>query len=492
MYGYGYRHTFKRVDVGYDADAIALFDAVGDVPEIAKPPINDLIVGLKNNDVWDNSGFWMIICVPTLDMDNPWIEIKSLTQGSNFNGLSSPFALAKTYPCPIRGYVFFSTNYATTDFIPSDKQTLNDVCEVVALYDNETTSANNFNYGSLNSTSQCSLFISNNSSGDVDHACHAYTASGRTTGANATGAQGVYLNNRRSATDAEVVLNGSVIATNVNGAGTLSTRNWYLNTYNNNGTVSPNKRSQSPYKILGNLGEGLSTTKRNSLATVFNTYISSTYGKKSLRTNQIVCDGNSHLIYQLSAQVRRIGYEYVNTGMDLVNLGVSSQTTQAMQADYATEVAPLYDGGLTNNILVAVEMTNDLFFGATKEDTFQNYKDYCLAAQATGYKVVAVPVYVRSHVSNTGGLSQTDWNLANDWLNTKLLAEYTDFADALAPVHPDAWIWRSDYASDAAYNTAVSAILADSLVFQDGATHLTEAAYFTAAEQNITAINTLV
>ena len=439
-----------------------------------------------------NAGFWMILCVPTLDMNNPWIEIKSLTTGSNYQGLAAPnYNNGLAYPSPFRGFNFETSKYATTDFIPSAMQTLNDSCEVFGTFEDETTSADIFNYGSLNTTAQASLFITNNGAGNADHSCYAYSGAGRTLGANSPGVAGVYLNNRRSNIDAEVVLNGAVIATNNTVGGSLTTRNWYLNTYNNNGAASPNKRSQSSVTILGNLGEGLSTAKRDLLATSFNNYINTTKKLKTLRTKQLVVDGNSHCVYQLSAFVRKMEYVAVGTSCDVQNFGVGSQTTTMMQADYVAEIASQYDGSLSQSVLVPNEITNDLYFGETKEDALQNYKDYCTTAQATGYEVVAVPMIIRSDAGNTSGLSETDWNLAVDWINQQILADWATFSDALAPFHPDAWINRSDYASDGAYNTAVNLILADGLIFEDLATHLTESSYMVWADQIQTAIDTL-
>ena len=46
-----------------------------------------------------------------------------------------------------------------------------------------------------------------------------------------------------------------------------------------------------------------------------------------------------------------------------------------------------------------------------------------------------------------------------DWINQKLRDEYLDFADYLVIPPSDIWIWRDDYASDAAYNTAITAIV---------------------------------
>lgn len=466
----------RTAGVIFDVSAQALFDAIPDLHPDAKIPLNNLIKGYKSDGVWNNANFWKIMCLPTLDMELAWIEIKSLTTNSKFNGYPSlTNSMAGAHPNSIRGWVFTGSNYAITDFIPSAKQTLNDVSEVYVIYQDESVATNAFNYGSLNvAGSSSSLLITYGAGGVVDWSAHAYATNGRVTDSH-DGSEGIYLCTRRSSIDGEVYHNGVSIATSNVGGGSLPTVPWFINTYNQNGSPNATKRSQAPTKMLGSYGESLSVGRITTINGLIQSYLDSTKGLKSLRSSQIIVDGNSHTEYQQSAIVRKIAYDQFASGVDVHGYGVASQTTQAMQADFASQIVPLFDGTLTHNIYIPNEITNDYWFGATKEDAFQNYKDLCLAAQTAGFLVVAVPVILRKF--NGGGANETNFNLAQDYFNTRLLSEWGDFADAIADPHPNAWIYRSDYASDSEYNTAVANILADSSIFKDVTTHLTEAQY---------------
>lgn len=475
--------------IAFDESAQALFDFVGDVPTVFKPHINSLIVGLKAKGYWDNAGFWMIISVPTLTWQNTLVEIKSLTVNSIFAAQTvPPFTANGQYPSVQKGMIA-GASYLSTDFIPSVNLTLNDSTEVFVTYEDETTPAVIFNYGALNVITQATLFITNISS-VADHSAYAFDANGRTQGANPNGAKGVYLNTRRASNDAEIALNGSVLGTNVNSSGSLSTRNVFLNTYNNNGAPHASKRNQSSMIVFGGLGEAVAAIDRVSTSALFENYQINTQMIDGQQTKQVVIDGNSHAVYEASAIPRKIAYDLIMTDWEHTSFAVTSQTTAQMQADYAAQVAPKFNGGYTKNILPVIEITNDYFFGATKEVAFQNYKDYCITAQATGYLVVSVPVILRNFTGNTGGRSETQFNLDQDWINTKLAAEFADFSDVLVPTHPNAWTPRSLYASDAAYNAAVSAILTGG-AYSDNMTHLTEANYYVWADQIKTALLTL-
>jgi hypothetical protein len=98
---------------------------------------------------------------------------------------------------------------------------------------------------------------------------------------------------------------------------------------------------------------------------------------------KIVSDGNSNSVgYQLPA-----GQDYPtqvydllggsSAGYSIVNVGISGQTTQQMQADAVSQVDALYNGAKTRNFLFAWEMENDVFVnsisGATAATNMLNY-----------------------------------------------------------------------------------------------------------------------
>lgn len=489
MYGYGYRGTLKPATSLWDADAQALFNAVGDVPALAKPIYNDLIVGFKDAGVWDNANFWAIVNVPSRNAFNTLIEIKSLTIVSSFydtGAISAPYNTARqAYPTK-QGYTFKTAGYIRTGFIPSSQQTLNDSCEFIVLYATESN-ASTINYGAYNSNTQSNQFTTRYGGNAIAHLYGTTTGSSAIVVAN-TGVPGVYLKNRRSTSYASIVRNGSVLGSITGNGGTLPTVQVYLNGYNNAGTIST-RRNGSPVMGWGSFGSGLTAGQETSINTVLSTWQNSLYAIESLSTKNLVFDGNSHLTYWLAATERNVGYDLIATPWRIRNAGVSGQTTAMMSADYAAEIAVMYSGSYTKNILVVIEGTNDLWTNGDVAGAITRMSTYISTAQATGWQVVLVPIMCRSYVGNPAGRTETQFNLDQDDFNEWVMGGATG-ADAVIQPDSNYFIWRSDYASDAAYNTAVSSLIANATYFYDG-THRTEAGYKSLADQITVAVNSL-
>jgi len=468
----------KMSGVSYNPNAQLLFDAVGDVPEVVKPFYSDLIQSFEDSGVWANANFWAILCVPSLNAFNSLIEIKSLTIQSSFydtGAISAPYNNARQAIPTFAGYSFRSNGYIRTGFIPSAKQTLNNSSEFIVNYSTETGVAT-FNYGSFTGATVSTAFsIRLNTNALVGDAYSTTVGSGRVSVASTDGISGVYIKNRRSSTYMSIVKNGIVVGSNTSANGTLPAVETYLNTFNSSG-VAQTRRNQSPISAWGSFGTGITSQQETDLSTALSTWQIAMERKENIATKQIVLDGNSHTVYWLAQMFTTIQYNTIVTGWKYTNTGVSGQTTAQMLSDYAAEIAPLYSASLTRNIYIPVEVTNDLFLGATIQQAKDNYEDLCLAAQATGYEVYSVPIMCRNYSGNTGR-TQTQWNLVCDEFNQWLVANYATFSDGLVPINTQTFIWRSSYASDAAYNTAVASLIAAS-PFYDG-THLISDGYTT-------------
>ena len=464
--------------VSYDPDAQALFDAVGDVPNIVKPFFNDLIIGFKDAGVWDNANFWAILCVPSLDPFNSLIEIKSLSIVSSYydsGAISPPYNTARQAIPTFAGFRFRGSGYIRTSFVPSAKQTLNNSSVFMVTYSTETN-VSSFNYGALNAVSQTNVFTTRlNTNALIGDAYSTTIGTGRISVAGADGAAGVYIMNRRSSSYASIVKNGAVAGSITGANGALPSIECYINTYNNSGAPTT-RRNQSPVGAWGSFGSGLTSGQETSLSTALATWQTSMERKSTIPTKQIVLDGNSHTVYWISQMFTTIQYNTIVTGWAYTDLGVSGQTTAQMQSDYASEVAVLYNGAYTRNVYIPVEVTNDLYFGATIQQAKDDYQNLCLAAQATGFEVYSVPIMCRDYTGNTGR-TQTQWNLVCDEFNQWLISNYGSFSNGLIPVNPQTFIWRSDYTSDAAYNAAVLSLIS-AAPFYDG-THLTSDGYTT-------------
>lgn len=125
---------------------------------------------------------------------------------------------------------------------------------------------------------------------------------------------------------------------------------------------------------------------------------------KSLIENMVIADGNS-LTYgsflDNDDPWPQLLYNKDKAGRYVINTAVGSQTTAQMIADYATEIAPLFDSG-SNQKLILWEITNDLFFGATATEAFDNIKALGQLGQATGFEVLVVNCLPRSNVGTPG------------------------------------------------------------------------------------------
>lgn len=128
------------------------------------------------------------------------------------------------------------------------------------------------------------------------------------------------------------------------------------------------------------------------------------------------------------------------------NYGVGGQKTTDMAADAAAQIDILYSAGNAQNILVAWEVTNDLFFGASAATAYANIVSYCQARQAVGFQVVVLTVLPRSNVGTPGSFEAD-----RQTVNTSIRANWSTFADALADVAADTRIGDSGDEINVAY-----------------------------------------
>jgi hypothetical protein len=149
----------------------------------------------------------------------------------------------------------------------------------------------------------------------------------------------------------------------------------------------------------------------------------------------IVCDGNSITASVQSgatwpAQLKSSA-PFSDIGCTVLNIAVGGQTTPQMNVDAAQQIDAIYDGN-KNCVLIAWEIGNDLYFGATVEMACANFKKYCSDRRSIGWRVVAITVADRLHLSGTpGGDTGVQYTAkvlaANDWLRNN----WRNFADAL-------------------------------------------------------------
>jgi lysophospholipase L1-like esterase len=153
---------------------------------------------------------------------------------------------------------------------------------------------------------------------------------------------------------------------------------------------------------------------------------------KGMQTITVVCDGNS-LTFGVGGKSYPSQLQLIlGRRFQVINKGVSAQTTVKMLQDVGTDIDSLIRNSNKSLICVAWECTNDMFFGADAITAFNNFKNYCQARRASGFKVVALTVLPRSEPG-----TPANFESQRQILNTFLRKHWRDFADALADVAAD-------------------------------------------------------
>lgn len=158
----------------------------------------------------------------------------------------------------------------------------------------------------------------------------------------------------------------------------------------------------------------------------------------------------------------------------LANFGVGGQTTDAMIADAATQIDTTLAavGTYSAQVLLGWEGTNDLYFGATAQDAYDDLATYYAARKAAGWRVLAFTITPRS---NSG--TPSDFETKRQQVNALLRANWPAFADGLVDVAADHRIGREGAETDTTYYTDL--------------VHMTNAGYAVVAELASAAVQRL-
>jgi len=181
--------------------------------------------------------------------------------------------------------------------------------------------------------------------------------------------------------------------------------------------------------------------------------------------SQIIFDGNS-LVAGTGASAGHnmptlVTSALISSGKysTLQNFGVSSQTTVQMTSDAQAQIDSLYNLSKYRNIVVVWEGTNDIYFGATAEEAYNNLVSYCQARRSAGYKVVIVTLLPRSNAGTPVGFDTDRLSV-----NTNIRNNWTTFADAIA-----------DVASNTAIGDAGDEL--DTIYYNSDKVHMTDTGY---------------
>lgn len=473
------------------AEATALFTLVGDIPQYAKDAWNERVYAMKQNGVWDSSiaGFPFL---PTKSMTEVLRDAKNLTLNAGFFASAaepSPFVTGQVTGGQ-EGLLFYAsstavgTGYVKTGLIPSTLLTLNNTCIAFGSSRTETGLAG-YSFGSFQSATQSLIYQKRNAANQHQADMYGTGAGGRITETSANGIKGCVILNRRSSTDFKLYKNGVEVATTSSNSGTLPTVEMYLNCYNSSGTASG--RRNKPISYFWVYGGGMTPAQAAQESADWNTFATAMERNVTF-TRNVVVDGNSHTVYWRSEFFRHLQYTTSGTGLNAQwsNIGVSGQATTSMITNGVANADSLFDAGISKNLLIAWEATNDISAGTAIATVKSNYQTYCANRRSAGYKVIAMSVLARDFAGDTTKILNSD--LFNVWLRDN----WATFADAyVEPVSSNYWLWRADYGSDAAYTTAIQTLTNNATYYDDAATHLTQLGYREWAEATAAQLITL-
>lgn len=154
----------------------------------------------------------------------------------------------------------------------------------------------------------------------------------------------------------------------------------------------------------------------------------------------IVFDGNSITegyglgspSTQMFSRLLELNYSPFNDPVNVIyNFGVTGQQTSQMEADAATQIDSLRDS--YPGVLVAWEVTNSIYFGASPQSAFDQFATYCQHRKAAGWHVVALNCIPRNNVKQDGsGPSIFNADLVS--ANQILLAHWPEYCDVFVNV----------------------------------------------------------
>lgn len=474
-FGFGYGLGFGGYSAKYDNDAQNYFDYFSDLPVTYKNAVNIFVTELKKYGLWQKLKYGLL-CPITLDDTKTVLDLKTATilSGAKLEGQSSTgnrSAMCCTTPIGFRFII--AEDRVETGAIASAIHIVNDMCIVHnSLFDNGTGSTNF--YGANQGSSNTWVLTPRSGTNTLTQRWYSNTnnsGSNQITGI--TSDLGDWVSSRRSLTDAEIYNNGVSIASFANGGGGLPNVQFFLGGQNNAGVISNERAHTCLFHLQFS---GLTDSEVTNLKICTDNYKSNI--NVSTITRNLIWDGNSLSVYENKNAMRAALYYSFNNNKKTYkweNKAIGGQTTASMISDYATEIAPLYNATYYNNIYVMWEGRNDFYNGHSAADVKINILALKDLAISTGFTVIIPICSATKFTGNIGGLSETNYNLGIDEINQYIMSLHngtTVYSIDLTYVGVQAW--RSDYASDADYNTALTNIRTTYTIDE---THLTKEGY---------------
>lgn len=142
-------------------------------------------------------------------------------------------------------------------------------------------------------------------------------------------------------------------------------------------------------------------------------------------TRKLIADGNS-LTFGTGATPGSTDYPtqlaaLLSGSWTVSNLGIAAQSTGDMLLDAETEVDTLYDAASAQNVVIAWEGTNDLYYGHTPLVSARRMRDYILRRRYKGFQAV----FCMACLSRADGGTPGTFNTSRATYNARLVTDAT-------------------------------------------------------------------
>lgn len=476
---------------GFSPEAQVYIDKIGDMSEIAKPFYAGFIDSCVSVGAF-TSDFGGFLAVATTTQENTTLDLKSLTPRSEYrNGLTPynpPSTIALNSGMTHLG-LQFNNNNLVTDYIASAIASDDSHCHLFVV-GNQLSARSTFivgAYDGTNSSLMAPQFTGNKYWSD---SMNITVGAGRHEYLGATGTAGLYAINRTANNSVDQWINHTLVNSDTTTGGTQVSLPDFVNTWNQSGTPNSTKWNNAFILAHIRLPKGLPpvdfTTVRTAL---IDWQLGLQFIDTTVYDKQIIMDGNSHTaIYNRCIWVGLIGGHLANN-WDFYNFGVVGQTTPQMDADAPTQIDVLFDGSYSKNILMAMEASNDMKVNGYA-NVKSNYQTYVANRQAAGFTVVAYHIGSRTAAGASGSPTQQQFDLNIDDFNVWLDGGGSG-ADRVVTAPIEIFDYRSNYASDAAYEIAMAALRADPDNYHSDEVHWKEIVYQSFAVKSNVAVDSI-
>lgn len=149
--------------------------------------------------------------------------------------------------------------------------------------------------------------------------------------------------------------------------------------------------------------------------------------KPNYSNSNVVFDGNSITANYGWPESLKLRPPFDAAGCNFYNVAVGGQSTRDMISRSAVQVDARLQAG-KDNILIAWELGNDLYYGQTVKQACDSFRSYCLARKALGWKILVITPCDRKQV-NAIGDSEDEYRAKLVEASSWLLLHWHEFAN---------------------------------------------------------------